>query len=110
VQRGDRAAFAWRLRYDPGKAKDDLSKHAWSLLTRALDGSLGPAQTKDGEFVCRERADRGPIALARQGADVVFVMGPAHVTATATATAGSWSSAGDCALAKKWIHELGTAP
>jgi len=104
VQSGDRAAFAWRLRYDPGKAKDELSKRAWSLLTRALDGSMGPAPAKDAEFVCRERPDRGPLALARQGADIVVVMGPAHVTT------GSWSSAGDCALAKKWIHEMATTP
>jgi hypothetical protein len=104
VENGDRAAFAWRLRYDPGKARDDLSKHAWALMTRAFDGALGAAQTKDADFACRERADRGPLAVARQGADVVFVMGPAHVAT------GSWTSAGDCALARKWIREIANTP
>jgi hypothetical protein len=102
VENGDRAAFAWRLRYDPGKAKDDLTKHAWALLSHALEGSLGPAQSKGEDFACRERADRGPFAVARSGADLVFVMGPARTRP------GGWASAGDCALAKKWVHELAT--
>jgi hypothetical protein len=100
VQNGDRAAFAWRLRYDPGKTKEDLSRRAFTTLTRALDGALGPAQVRDGAFACRERADRGPIAVSRAGADLVFVMGPARV-------AGSgWASGGDCALARKWAREI----
>ncbi len=100
IQNGDRAAFAWRLRYDPGKAKDERTRKAYASLTRALDASLGPAQVRDDSFVCRERADRGPIALARAGSDLVFVMGPARTTP------GSWTSSGDCALARKWIREI----
>jgi hypothetical protein len=100
LENGDRAAFAWRLRYDPGKTKDELTKAAYAALTRALDASLGPAQVRDGGFACRERADRGPLAIARVGADLVFVMGPARTTA------GAWASAGDCASTRKWVREI----
>jgi hypothetical protein len=104
LENADRAAFAWRLRYDPGKSKDDLTKHAYALLSRALDGSLGVSQVQDGAFACRERADRGPLAVARAGADLVFVMGPVRIAP------GGWSSAGDCALARRWVRELASAP
>jgi hypothetical protein len=97
---GDKAAFAWRLRYDAGKTNDSRAEHAFAALTRALDKTLGPARKSDGSFACRERADRGPIAVARSGADVVFVLGPA------TAGASGWASAGDCALSKKWVREI----
>jgi hypothetical protein len=100
IENGDRAAFAWRLRYDPGKTKDERTRAAFSALTRALDTSLGTAQVRDGAFACRERADRGPIGVLRAGADLVFVMGPAR------ATAGAWASAGDCNLARKWANEI----
>ncbi len=100
LENGDRVAFAWRLRYDPGKAKDELTKLAYAALTHALDASLGPAKMRDAGFACRERADRGPIGVARAGSDLVFVMGPAHTSA------GAWSSAGDCALARKWAREI----
>jgi hypothetical protein len=104
LENGDRAAFAWRLRYDPGKTRDERTRLAYAALTRALDGSLGPAQVRDGTFVCRERAERGPFAVARAGTDLVFVMGPAHTGA------GAWGSAGDCALARKWTREIASTP
>jgi hypothetical protein len=104
LENADRAAFAWRLRYDPGKAKDDLTKHAYALVSRALDTSLGVSQMQDGAFACRERADRGPLAVARAGADLVFVMGPVRIAP------GGWSSAGDCTLARRWVRELASAP
>jgi hypothetical protein len=100
VENGDRAAFAWRLRYDPGKTKDERTRLAYAALTRGLDASLGPAQARDGTFVCRERADRGPLGVARAGTDLVFVMGPARTMA------GGWASGGDCNLARKWAHEI----
>jgi hypothetical protein len=103
VENGDRAAFAWRLRYDPGKTKDERARAAFATLTRALDTSLGKAQTHDAAFVCRERADRGPLGVARAGTDLVFVMGPARTTG------GTWSSAGDCDLARKWASEIAGA-
>jgi hypothetical protein len=97
---GDRSAFAWRLRYDPGSAKDELTRRAYAAVTRGLDATLGPARVHDGAFACRERADRGPIGVARAGTDLVFVMGPARTTPT------GWSSAADCTLARKWIREI----
>jgi hypothetical protein len=103
VTNGDKAAFAWKLRYDPGKTRDDRAAHAYGALTQALDKTLGPAKTRDGVFACRERGDRGPLALARAGADVVLVLGPV------TTTAGGWTSAGDCALSRKWVREIAHA-
>jgi hypothetical protein len=100
VENGDRVAFAWRLRYDPGTTADERTRLAYTAVTRALDGSLGPAQVRDGAFACRERGDRGPLGVARAGTDLVFVMGPAHAAASA------WTSAGDCALARKWAREI----
>jgi hypothetical protein len=100
VENGDRAAFAWRLRYDPGKTKDERTRLAYAALTRALDASLGPSQARDGAFVCRERGDRGPLGIARAGTDLVFVMGPARTTP------GGWASGGDCNLARKWAREI----
>jgi hypothetical protein len=100
VENGDLAAFAWRLRYDPGKTKDERTRAAYGTLTRALDASLGAAKVRDGTFVCRERADRGPLGVARVGTDLVFVMGPASIGT------GGWTSAGDCSLARKWAHEI----
>jgi hypothetical protein len=102
---GDRAAFAWRLRYDRGaKSKDERAVKAFAAVTRALGKALGPANASDASFACRERTDRGPIAIARSGADLVFVLGPA------TTAAGAWKSAGDCALARKWTREIVAAP
>jgi hypothetical protein len=104
VTNGDKAAFAWKLRYDPGnKTRDDRAARAYVGLTRALDKTFGPTKTSDGAFACRERADRGPLALARSGADVVFVLGPV------TTSAKGWASAGDCALSRKWAREIAAA-
>jgi len=105
VTNGDRAAFAWRLRYDPGaKSKDERARRAFAAVTRALDKALGPATKKSATFACRERADRGPIAVSLSGADLVFVLGPATTSRTA------WKSAGDCALARTWSREIVAAP
>jgi len=103
VESAGRAAFAWRLRYDPGKAKDELTRRAYALVSRGLEGVIGAPQLHEGDFVCRERADRGPLAVARLGADLVFVMGPARTTP------GGWASAGDCELSRKWVRELAAA-
>ncbi|MGH7295389.1 MAG: hypothetical protein ACRELB_10670, partial [Polyangiaceae bacterium] len=100
VTSGDKVAFAWRLRFDPGKTADDRASHAFAAIVKALDKSLGPPASVTGAFACRERKDRGPIAIAQSGADVLFVLGPA------TAGRGAWSSAGNCALSKKWVREL----
>jgi hypothetical protein len=97
---GERSAFAWRLRFDPGKTRDERAARAYSLLARAFSKKLGPAQVSDHAFACREREDRGPIALAQMGADIVFTLGPAWTAAA------RWKSAGTCDLARKWTREI----
>jgi hypothetical protein len=97
---GERFALAWRLRFDPGKTRDERAARAYSSLAHAFSKKLGPAAVTDDSFVCRERDDRGPIALARTGADIVLALGPAW---TGTAR---WKSAGTCALARKWTREI----
>jgi len=99
VTSGDRAAFAWRLRYDAGKTYDDRAAHAFGAVVHALEKRMGPAKIMDAQMICRERADLGPIAIAREGADVLFVLGPAT-------TAGAWKSSGDCKLSKRWVKEV----
>jgi hypothetical protein len=103
VTNGDKAAFAWKVRYDPGKSRGDRAARAYVGLTRALDKTLGPAKTSDAAFSCRERPDRGPLALTLSGADVVFILGPVSTSAS------GWTSAGDCAQARKWAHEVASA-
>jgi hypothetical protein len=98
---GTRFAFAWRLRYDSGKTKDERAARAFAALTRAIDKALGPSASADASFSCRERADRGPLALARAGADIVIALGPARTDAS------GWKSAGTCALSRKWTTEIG---
>jgi hypothetical protein len=97
---GDLAAFAWRLRYDPGHPADERAARAFQALGAALGANLGPAASSDAAFTCRERKDRGPMAIARDGADLLFVLGPARAAGPA------WASAGDCALARRWTREI----
>jgi hypothetical protein len=100
VTNGDRAAFAWRLRYDPGKTREEHGAHAFWAVVRAMDKTMAAAKLTDNGFVCRERADRGPIAVARDGTDVVFVLGPASTGS------GGWRSAGDCKQSRRWAREI----
>ncbi len=104
LRNGDQVAYAWRLRYDPGKTKDERLAKAWPALGKALDGALGKAQTSDAGFRCYARSDRGPFAIARSGTDLVVVLGPATPAAT------GWTSAGDCALSRRWAREIAAAP
>jgi len=101
---GEQVAYAWRLRYDPGKSKDERTAKAWPALLKSLDKTLGPAETADASFSCHVRADRGPFAVARAGADIVFVLGPAN------ASAGGWTSSGDCGLSRRLVKEITAAP
>jgi hypothetical protein len=102
---GDRAAFVWRLRFDKGtNGKDDRSARAFAAVTKALEKSLGATAVHETAFVCRERSDRGPLAVSRAGSDLIFVAGPAS-----TAPSG-WTSVGDCPLARKWTREIAQAP
>ncbi|MDP9001589.1 MAG: hypothetical protein M3O46_15930, partial [Myxococcota bacterium] len=105
VTNGDRAAFAWRLRYDAGKTQSERAAFVFPMIARGIDRSLGPPAVGEATFDCHERVDRGPLALARVGTDVVLVAGPAKIAPTSL-----WSSAGGCALARKWVREIGGAP
>jgi hypothetical protein len=98
VTSGDKAAYAWRLRYDSTPSSDSRADRAFRAIKRA---AMGPGAAGGDSFACRERGDRGPIAVAEAGGDLVFVLGPAHVAG------GKWTSAGDCALARKWSREIG---
>jgi hypothetical protein len=105
VAAGDRAAFAWRLRYDPGKSKEERARLAFSALARGIDKTLGAPAVEDASFDCHERADRGPLAIARAGGDLVFLAGPASVAA-----GREWTTSGSCALCRKWAKEIANKP
>jgi hypothetical protein len=102
IANGDQTAFAWRLRYDPGKTQESRATEAFPEIAGGIDRLLGPPSVGDAAFDCHERADRGPLAVARVGADVVFVAGPAKTGRAG----GAWTSAGNCALSRKWVHEI----
>jgi hypothetical protein len=103
VTEGDRTAFAWRLRYDATATKDELAVRNYAEITRALTESLGKSTSGDARFACRERPDRGPIAVALAGGDIVFVLGPAKVAPS------GWTSAGSCDLSRRWVREIAAA-
>jgi hypothetical protein len=101
VTSGDRAAYAWRLRYDKGPSSDSrAASRAFRAIRR---GAMGKGAAGGDSFACRERGDRGPMAVAQSDGELVFTFGPAHVAE------GKWASAGDCTLARKWVHEIGAA-
>ncbi|MDP9150403.1 MAG: hypothetical protein M3O36_10750 [Myxococcota bacterium] len=102
---GGQVAFAWRLRYDAGKTKEGRAARTFPTIARGLSRTLGPSSIRAPDFECYERADRGPIAIGRSGADLVFVAGPA-----ATTVAGAWASAGNCAVARRWVTEIASRP
>ncbi len=100
VTDGPRSAFAWRLRYDPGITKEDRALQSYATIVTALDKVLGVPDVKKPGFACRERADRGPLAMLRAGSDIIFTLGPAK-----TAESG-WAAGGTCALASQWAREI----
>jgi hypothetical protein len=100
VTDGPRSAFAWRLRYDPGSTKADRAAQPFATIATALEKAFGVADMKKPGFVCRERADRGPIAMLHAGSDIIFTLGPAN-----TADSG-WVTGGTCALASHWAREI----
>jgi len=89
----DQSAFAWRVRYDAASPNDD------AFATNAF-AAIAPTVAKSGDpnFACRARSDRGPLAIARKGRDLVILAGPADTA--------KWASIGDCALSKKWATEI----
>jgi hypothetical protein len=107
LAKGDLSAFAWRLRYDPGVASEKAAATTFGAVSAALGRTLatpGGGHVTEKAFACWERPDRGPIAVAHAGSDLVFVLGPARTGA------GAWASAGSCAGARKWAREIAASP
>jgi hypothetical protein len=104
VERGDRTAFAWRLRYDAGTPSLEHSARAFPILAAGLVDKLGPATMRTTEFVCHERPERGPLALAVDRSDLLLVAGPAGARPP-----GESLNDATCSLARSWIHEIEAA-
>jgi len=98
---GDALAYAIHTKFDaaPGKA-DTFAARAVGKIFPAVKKTLGKTAIADASTVCFERPDTGPLLFARSGQDLVILAGPAK------ATGASWSSAGTCAVAKKWADEV----
>jgi hypothetical protein len=95
-QKGDEIAFAVHSRYDALP----FAERAMPKLTPGLKKAWGKPAIADGWWLCFERKELGPLMLARKDKDLVLLAGPAKVAGTA------WSSASNCATAKKWAEEI----
>lgn len=95
-QKGDEIAFAVHSRYDALP----FAERAITKLTPGLKKVWGKPAVSDGWLLCFERKELGPLLLARKDKDLVLLAGPAKVAGNA------WSSAGNCASAKKWGEEI----
>jgi hypothetical protein len=105
LRNGSQAAFAWRLRYDSGKTPNERTNTVFPALAHAVDRTLGKPTMSDAAFDCHDRSDRGPLAIARIGRDIVFLAGP-----TTTSDSAPWKSLAGCAIARKWVREIGETP
>jgi hypothetical protein len=98
---GERAAFAWILRYDPAVGAADSAGRAFAAVAEAVArGKARPPVAKGTSFACAERTDRGPIAVAYAGRTLVMTLGPARTSVA------RWSSAATCGLARSWTREI----
>ncbi len=103
--RSDDFAFAVHTRFDPGaKARAGEAQNAMTKLVTGMKKKLGKAAIDTADTLCFERADRGPLLVARKDLDLVLLAGPA------TNTASTWTSASTCATAKKWSTEILATP
>lgn len=100
---GSKVALAWHVRYDYGRESNAglWAKAAASSIFPVLEAKIGKAAKKSADFICIERADRGPLAIEVKNREMVWILGP-----TSTDPGGAWKSAGDCAVAKKWADEV----
>jgi hypothetical protein len=101
IQRGDRTAFAWRLRYDPGTIASEHAARAFAALSAAFERIHGAPKLRAKSLVCHERHRRGPLALAADGSDLLIVAGPDRVPALGEETGDE-----TCRLSQTWIHEI----
>ncbi len=89
------AAFAWHVRFDSRAAalRGYKAVLEWVRGTGlAVPGARG---------VCRERADRGPLAASLKQTDIVIVGGPAE------RNSDGGRSKGSCADARAWLALIG---
>ena len=63
----------WWVRFDEGGPACNEALEAYRFAARAVAPRASASETS---FACRDRADLGPIAVARAGCDVVFLAGP----------------------------------
>jgi hypothetical protein len=103
--RGSELAFVVHARYDAatGASKPDAyAERAMAKLVPGLKKHFGKAAIADGQTVCFERSDTGPLLFTRRDRDLVMTVGPAKTAGAA------WSSASTCSAAKKWADETVT--
>jgi hypothetical protein len=96
---GDLRALAIHVRYDATRTQAAASD-PFALLAPGLSKAVGKPQVREASWLCIARAELGPLGVMKKGQELVFVSGPSKTGDKA------WSSAGDCALAKKWATEV----
>jgi hypothetical protein len=96
MMNGDTIAFGWRVRYDA--VPEGGARRAYEALATAFERRFGMARSREGSFVCFDRPTLGPLALRRRGDDLLVVAGPTKMATP------SWSTAGNCAVAKGWTN------
>ena len=102
---GGKTALVVHVRYDlapGGGAKGDaFAERAFTAVSSGF-AKLGTAK-KEGNFLCVARTELGPLAVRREGRELVIVAGPTTVSPKPV-------PAGDCALAKAWTKEVAGNP
>jgi hypothetical protein len=99
VERGALTALAMHVRYDADRGRG-AGDDPFTLLAAGLSASVGKPAASDATWFCVERSRLGPLALMKRERDLVLLAGPAR------SKDGTWSAAGDCALAKRWAREI----
>lgn len=112
---GDRRAVAVRLRYDSeeqairgfevlarGALTEEPERRTGDRPPVAVSRDEGKKAARSGR-VCRERAQRGPFAVARSGRDLGVTLGP-YQRRTGVAT-----SDGTCSVALRWAEAVARA-
>ncbi len=100
--KGETWANAELVVYDQ-EGPGDGSKLAARAFDKVQPGiaKIAGKVVKAPSFVCVERPDLGPLALARRGRALVVLAGPAERSAKAT-----WSSKATCSGTKAWADEV----
>ena len=99
LENGDLSALAMHVRYDAQRG-GEAPADPFALLAAGLPKSVGKLKVKEANWVCIERPEVGPLGVMKRDRELVIVAGPAKSAGT------TWTTAGDCALAKKWAREI----